>query len=157
MNEQALLTELQRVGSRYRRLRIASVLAIAWLFTVVCLIVIYKSPAPGLLALLALAIVVLAFLVRATRVTRDPLWIAHQIERKFPDLDARLLAALEQRPDAKTNQLGYLQETVIIEALQHARDRRWESVVPPSRLRLAVLGQWAALACLLIVATVVTV
>src|SRR3712207_6847854 len=39
--------------------------------------------------------------------------------------------------------LGYLQQTVIEEALGHARARNWEALVTAGSLRVARFAQWA--------------
>src|SRR5204862_4165107 len=88
-------------------------------------------------------IVVLPFLLSVLRVVRDPLWVARRIERRYPDLDARLLAALEQHPGEKQASLGFLQETVVLEALEHASRHRWQGLVSVTSLKAAQWAQWA--------------
>jgi len=51
--------------------------------------------------------------------------IARQIEQENPKLHALLLTAVEQRPDAVTGGLNYLQQRVVREALEHNRRRPW--------------------------------
>ena len=74
-------------------------------------------PGAALLALVGLPAILYPLLSAALRKTRDPLWVARRIEARHPDLDARLLAALEQRRDDGQASLGFLQETVVLEAL----------------------------------------
>ncbi len=80
------------------------------------------------------------------RRARDPHWLAQKIELAHPQLQARLLAAVEQRPEGPSGEYGYLQETVIREALEDARRHGWEETVPTRRLRTAMLAEFAALA-----------
>ena len=75
---------------------------------------------------------------------RNPLWIARQIEMKFPDLDTRLLASLEQLPEDGGG-LGFLQQMVIDQTLVHATRNGWEQVVPNGKLRLAGFAHLAML------------
>ncbi|MGB8854942.1 MAG: hypothetical protein WCC69_15420, partial [Pirellulales bacterium] len=70
---------------------------------------------------------------------------ATAIERRFPGLDARLLTALEQRPEAGTGRFNRLQELVIREALDHDRHEDWRDVVSPVRRWAAVLACAAAI------------
>jgi hypothetical protein len=149
-----LHTELDRVAKRYRRLLLWVGFAVCWLTLAIAgflaLTWARKSghAIPGVLmvALLALPLVFLPMLLRWLRRVKSPAWIAHRIEGRFPDLDARLLAALEQKPDQSTGQFGFLQHDVIDQVVQHARTRGWEQVVSRRKLRVAKWGQWAALA-----------
>ena len=159
MSERTLHQELDRVGKRYSRLLLWSALAVCWLAlaTAGALALTWARGAgravPGILliALFALPIVFLPILYRWLRRVRNPSWIAHRIERKFPDLDARLLAALEQKPEESTGFLGFLQLDVIGQVVEHARRRGWEQVVSRRTLRAAKWGQWGALALFAIV------
>ncbi len=96
-----------------------------------------------LAAWILIPLAMLPALVAALRRAADPLWLAHQIERQFPELDARLLCALEQKPDASA-QLGYLQQTVIDQTVTHAKNN-WQAIVPSSRLRLSAVVHFATL------------
>src|SRR5688572_11940816 len=158
-SERTLREELDRVGKRYRRLLLWSALAVCWLAlaTAGALALTWARGSgravPGvlLIVLFALPIVFLPILYRWLRRVRNASWIAHRIERKFPDLDARLLAALEQKPEESTGRLNFLQLDVIGQAVEHARKRGWEQVVSRRTLRAAKWGQWAALALFAIV------
>ena len=72
--------------------------------------------------------------------------IARHVERTFPELNSRLLAALEQSPDVQSGRWNVLQRQVIAEAVHHSRINDWTDAVPAKRLRNAFLGQTAALA-----------
>lgn len=151
MNEQRLRQHLDRVGLRYRRLLTRWWLAVAWLTLAITGVALlargrgYGNGIPGTASFLLLAIPValLPALLAALRRVRDPLWLARRLERRFPDLDARLLAALEQRADGAGRPLGFLQQAVVDEAVEHARRSPWEQLVPNRRLRLAGAAQWA--------------
>ena len=75
--------------------------------------------------------------------------IARHVERTFPELNSRLLAALEQCPDVHSGRWNVLQRQVIAEALHHSRINDWTDAVPARRMRNAFLGQTAALAAFL--------
>ncbi|MGB7160924.1 MAG: hypothetical protein WBD40_22875 [Tepidisphaeraceae bacterium] len=153
-DERTLHQELASVGRRYRRLLLWTGLALCWVVLALTGAAAlswargagYAIPGVLLVVLIVLPAVLLPILFGWLRRVRNPAWIAHRIERRFPDLDARLLAAVEQRPDESTGQLGFLQQDVIAQAIQHARQQRWERVVSAGQLRAAKWGQWAAFA-----------
>src|SRR5688572_10195 len=133
MIQYRLRYKLDQVAARYQRLRWWRSLAIAWL--VAALI--------GLAAwALALSVggnfrvpVAVTFLVAAVAsaislwwiaAATPPLeWVARQVESAFPELRTCLLAAVEQRPDLPDGRYGYLQSSVIREALTHADRNPW--------------------------------
>jgi len=71
--------------------------------------------------------------------------VARNIERQHPDMQALLLAAIEQKPEKFGGQLGYLQERVIGEALRHATKHDWLRSVSSKKLLLTEFGGIAAL------------
>ncbi|HWI57465.1 MAG TPA: hypothetical protein VNZ22_09575, partial [Bacillota bacterium] len=98
-------------------------------------------PLSGLIGLALAAWV----LLRARR--RAPDWraIALQLEAAHPELQGRLLTAVQQ--DARTSgQLDYLQQRVIEEALGQGRRNDWGSLFPRRRVALAQVMQLGALA-----------
>ncbi|HEX8324698.1 MAG TPA: hypothetical protein VF595_12395 [Tepidisphaeraceae bacterium] len=159
MNDQALRHELDRVGQRYRSLWQSTGLAIAWtvlaIIGVAALVVAHRQgyglPLWAPLTLAAVATVFAALLPLLLKQTRNPHWVARRLERQFPDLNARLLTALEQKPHPETRRLGYLQDTIVGEVVQHARTQRWHHVTTPWALGLARWGQRLALVALVVV------
>jgi len=77
--------------------------------------------------------------------------IARTIEKQNPDLKATLLTAIEQEPEDPLEQLGYLQERVIGEAMAHARNHNWTQSISKKTLMLAGFSQIAALLFLMFV------
>src|SRR2546423_8926323 len=153
-NDLALKRELDKVAVRYRRLLWRTTLAATWLVLAVAGLAAlagargagYAVPGVVLLLLVASALLVVPVLLSALRAASDPLWVARRIEKRFPDLDARLLAALEQQPSAPGAGLGFLQQTVIAETIEHARRYGWEArLVPSGKLAVARFAQWAVL------------
>jgi hypothetical protein len=159
MNDDTRLRqELDRVSLRYRRVIRLAALATLWLaLALVALALLalgrgwsYAVPIASAVGLALLALVIAPMLIAASRAVRNPLWIARRVEQRFPDLDARLLAALEQHPDNATHQLGFLQQIVIDESVAHAQRNGWGQLVSRRRMKLAGVGQWAALVALLV-------
>ncbi|MEX2187193.1 MAG: DUF4175 family protein, partial [Pirellulales bacterium] len=59
------------------------------------------------------------------------------VELAFPDLDATLLTAIEQRPAGGDGRYGFLQEGVLRQAFFHSYKNQWTELVPTRRLVLA--------------------
>ena len=159
-NEHRLRQELERVSLRYRRLLRGFGLALCWLALAAAGAALlaaargagYAVPVAVLVVLAAAPFVVVPVLLSALRAARNPVWLARRIEQRYPDLDARLLAALEQRPDGAGGQLGFLQQTVVAEALDHAKVHPWGRLVSDRRLRAARWANGLTLALLAAVA-----
>ena len=151
MNQHRLLFELDRVASRFRLLRFWQGLALAWLIAAIGGLAIWGlkfgtgsqfGPATPLLCLLALALAAVG-IWRATVSARDYAWVARRIEAAFPELHTCLLAAVEQRPDLPGGRFGYLQSSVIHQALMHADRHEWRQVVPMRRIAAAAAANLA--------------
>ena len=78
------------------------------------------------------------------RTETDYVEVARHIEQTNPNLQSLLLAAIEQSPDFASGQLGYMQQRVVSEAVEHAKRHGWVSSVSPRALATAAAGQWAA-------------
>jgi hypothetical protein len=148
-----LNAELLRTGGRIRRLRLQQTLTTLWLRGAVLAMCVWviglMAHWPGLLSGLIVAGLVLlaagcAYLA-SRHFERNPVWVARKIENAFPELESRLLTALEQRRDAETGEFGYLQLQVIQEAYAHCRAHAWPAIVAPRQLWLAAGTQTAAL------------
>ncbi len=159
MNNVILLQQLHKVGGRYRQLWRSIGLLICWSILAIIGIasfIIARAQNQTVSSWLILALIVLAvlaipvvslFLIRS----KSPIWVAHLLEKRFPDLNSRLLAAMEQKPDPKSQELGYLQQIVVGEAIEHGRIKRWESVVSSSAFHAANWGKRLAMVALTIV------
>src|SRR5437867_4230166 len=143
---------------RQRRFLLWSELAACWFVMAIlaCLLLILEresgwalSYAPGLLlagGLLA------ALIIGVRRARRLPDWreLAHQIERRRPQLEGRLLTAVQQSAESGA-ELNYLQQRLIEEALQDARQNGWTDTIPTSRVALARTAHWVAVGlCVLV-------
>ncbi len=71
------------------------------------------------------------------------------LESKFPELESRLLTAVEQQPDLWTGKYNLLQQRLLGEVSAHAKKEDWASVVPPRTLTLAWLRESAAVLAML--------
>jgi hypothetical protein len=77
---------------------------------------------------------------------RDLGSVAQRIERRFPDIDQKLLTAIEP---IKPNESEFLRSKLIEETLLHAQAQHWEKVVPKWKLGTLWSLQW-----LLLIATI---
>jgi hypothetical protein len=146
-----LWKELDKVAFRVWRLRFWSALAAAWFLAALVGMIFWMTglPAGGnarvvaslLCGVAALLAGVCVWLARASK--PNYVAIARRIETAFPDLGSCLLAALEQQPSLETGRFGYLQESVIDQALVHADHHPWRDIVSSRRLALAICGQFA--------------
>jgi hypothetical protein len=157
MNQERLWLELERVASRYRRLRYWSALAAAWLIAAMVAFLAWglgrsAAGSPHLsapfLCLVAVSLAGLAVWMAALLAPRRP-WVARRVAATFPELRNCLLAAVEQRPALPDGRFGFLQSSVIDEAVDHARQHAWQEVVPQRRIRAAAVTQFAAFALFL--------
>ncbi len=67
-------------------------------------------------------------------------WLARRIEAAFPNLQERLLTAVEQRPASGRFGLGFLQTAVVQEAIEHAHRNKWARIVSPRSVVVARLS-----------------
>ncbi len=150
---------LDRVARRFRLVRLFGILALCWIAWaavgwIVLSVLSYlgRAPAPdqwlvGLLVIAAASGAVAA--IWAMRSARDPRWTARRIEAKYPELDASLLAAVEQTTASPSQRLGFLQTAVIRQALEHRRGHDWNQTVSTRKLQSTQLAHAFALVLLL--------
>ena len=155
MSQRELTYQLQQVARRLRKLRLWTHLTCTWLVLFVLLLgFLFWRPADqsrDTVLTLAISVAVFATVItwwRATRFAQDPRWVAQRIEAFYPNLDARLLAAIQQQPPAGTQRFGFLQETVFRQALLHHRDYDWQRLVSGDRLFFMRLAGLVVLALL---------
>ncbi len=161
MIQDRLWIEVEKVAGRYQRLRFWRALAVGWVIAaaiILLLIALRVVPAhdfsvglPVLGGVAAVLMVVCAWAVHASQPAHD--WVAHQIENEFPELGSCLLAAIEQRPVLPDGRFGFLQESVIRQALVHAACHAWPQVVPTRRIAWAILAQCVTLALFVLTLT----
>ncbi len=73
---------------------------------------------------------------------RDLNALAERVERQYPDLDQKLLTAIQP---AKPNESEFLRSKLIEEALSHAKRTEWDKAVSGSRLSVLWCLQWCLL------------
>ena len=150
MTDPRIQLSLQSVAARIWRLECLRQTAIAWgLLSAAGAILWYWQnsgswASPWTLAGLAAASLLGPWLLIRSRRHQwlDLRSIASQIEREYPALDSRLLAAMDQHPQLPENRLHYLQETLIRQALKHGGRRGWDQMASLRR------QLWTLTACL---------
>ncbi len=149
MLEQQLRDQMSLVGRRLERLWLWRRLTGCWIGFAALALVWWGLGRPfgfafgGIIGAAWLTATILWVRSKSSSIARAD--IARHVERVFPELNSRLLAALEQCPDVQTGRWNVLQRQVIAEALHHSRINDWTDAVPAKRMRNAFLGQTAAL------------
>ena len=158
MIEKALRKQLRPIVNRRRRLYLAWRLSVCWFISALIGIGLisanwllgWNSPVANwvlcILTLLATVIVLFKF----SHMHPDYRAVARNIEQQNPDMQALLLAAIEQQPQGLGGQFGYLQERVIGDALRHAGKHDWLHSISSKSLFLAHFGGIAALSFIII-------
>ena len=157
MAHRQVVGELKRVARRYRRLYAWNAVAVCCLGAAIAGfgLMILLAPTtrstlfwPVSVLLIGCLLAICAGTWLAARPTRDLRWVARRIEAKHLELESLLLAAMEQEPHLQDGRFGFLQYTVINDALNHAAANDWREVVPLGKLRIAQLSGAAAAAIL---------
>jgi hypothetical protein len=153
---------LEGVARRFRHVRLWSALALCWLAWAIVGTVMWAIesgsgeklvPDGWLFVLLGLVSVTgVSCAIASLRSVKDVRWVARRIERKHPELNTGLLAAVEEAALTPSGPLGFLQFTVIRHALEHRRAHDWDETVPTWKLRGTQLVHAAALGFLVAVA-----
>jgi hypothetical protein len=81
----------------------------------------------------------------ASSAARDPRVVARRVEAEYPELRTCLLAAVEQKPELPGGRFGYLQASVIRQALSHAQRHPWAEIVSQKSIVLAALANCLAM------------
>ena len=153
MIEEALRKRLRPIVNRRRRLRLAYFLSACWIVAALVGIGLisanrylgWKSPAVNWALCISTVLATLYALYRSRRMQPDYKAVAQHIERQNPDMQALLLAAIEQEPEQPDGHFGYLQDRVIGEAVRHATKHDWLKSISRKRLLSAELGGAIAL------------
>ena len=156
MTESLLKAQLEPVARRQRTWRRTRALAICWGSFALLALLLFAARATIGSSLSLLVPILMGGSVLATLIvwTRWSDWqpdyrtIARQIEERHPELHALLLTAIEQKPDAATGQLNFLQQRVVDEALAESRRHQWIDTISGGQLFAMRLGQIAALVLL---------
>lgn len=160
MNPRDIHNRVQQVADRMRLVRRRTALARAGLIAAAIGLIAYLfgNRIPGLAAPLQVVFVLssVVLLIRAATSARkqpaDQASAVRQIESRFPELDARLLTAIEQQPDVWTGRFNFFQSRLFAELADHARHHDWTGVISPTALARGWRRQSAALLALGVVA-----
>jgi len=158
MIEKALRKQLRPIVNRRRRLYLMWRLSAYWFVSgiigVALVIADWLWGWNSLIANWALCISTLLATVLAlykfSQMHPDYRAVARNIEQQHPDMQALLLAAIEQEPQGLGGQFGYLQERVIGDALRHADKHDWLRSISSRKLFLTQLGGIATLSFIVI-------
>ncbi|MBW7989736.1 MAG: hypothetical protein FVQ84_06950 [Planctomycetes bacterium] len=158
MIEKALRKQLRPIVNRRRRLylmwRLSAYWFIAGIIGVSLVIADWLWGWNSLIANWVLCISTLLATVLAlykySQIHLDYRAVARNVEQQHPDMQALLLAAIEQQPQGLGGQLGYLQERVIGDALRHADKYDWLRSISSKKLYLTQFGGIAALSFIII-------
>ncbi len=160
-----LTQHLDPVVRRIRRRHIAVSLAAAWtIAAVICIALLVSHRMENMTAttLITTCSLVIAtssiigayFAWSHRRKMRTYYAVAQQIENEYPDLDSKLLTAIEQTP-SENQSFDFLQQEVIRSAVYHDYQHGWEKIVPRWQTIAAPMATCASL--LLVIATFVSV
>ncbi len=157
MIEKALRKRLRPIVKRRRRLYLAWKLSVYWLVSGLIGVGLigadwlwgWSSPIANWALCISTVLATVLALYKFSHMHPDYRAVARNIEQQHPDMQALLLAAIEQEPEGLGGQLGYLQERVIGEALRHATKHDWLRSVSSKSLLLAHFGGIAALSIII--------
>jgi hypothetical protein len=146
--EESLRRQLQPTVDRRRHLLLAWRLTLVWFVTALAGLAVaglqsllgWRSDVPAWLVVGAAVMATLVAIRKARKAEPDYRQIARTIESTHPELQALLLAAVEQRPQGPERGLGYLQRQVLKEAMAHAAGHDWMESISSRRLMWADLG-----------------
>ena len=158
MIEKALRKQLRPIVNRRRRLYLMWRLSAYWFVSGIIGVALVSADWlwgwNSLIANWALCISTLLATVVAlykySQMHLDYRAVARNIEQQHPDMQALLLAAIEQEPQGLGGQLGYLQERVIGDALRHANKYDWVRSISSKKFFLTQLGGIAALSFIIL-------
>ena len=129
---QRLLPVVQRVRLRRVFLTIAIVLMFGAIFGLGVMELVRNGqvvnglPIWGSFLAVFVVLAIAGGIIAATTV--DTKLVVEHLEKRYPELDAALLTALEQEPDPK--KMSFLQREVIRTAIYHSYQNRWSTTIP---------------------------
>ena len=153
MIDRVLKSHLEPLARASQRWQLWRNLALCWLAAAAAgLAALWVEHAAGWYSPLLFFVLGIAAVAGAVMVVRrfgtpplDYQALARQIERENPKLHALLVTAVEQQPLSESGELNYLQQRVVLEALDQYRRSAWGRSIA-RRHSAAVGAQWAALA-----------
>src|SRR5258706_7534663 len=130
---------LERISARQRRLSLWLKLGACWTAAAFLgLAIFFLEQGSGWVSSLSMPIIAasgllaaLVVLARHRKAASDWRELAGQIEARHPELEGRLLTAVQQPFDE--SRLNYLQQRLIEETLAHGQQADWAGLIPRSR------------------------
>lgn len=152
MADSRLLRRLDQVAGRMRWMRGLWTATIGWLILSLLIVLLRQTPSWAWCAVLfGVPTVLLVALVVSSRRLQDRHDAAILIERTYPQLDSRLLTAIEQHPRSSNWDFSFLQSELFSELFAQLRDQDWQQAVASSRVRMAhVMHLGSILLCLVL-------
>ncbi len=159
MIEEALRRQMQPAVDRRMHVHLAWRMAVCWLIAGLIGIVLamvgwlwgWRSPWATLGLFIGAFLATIWLVLRSRRLQPDYRALARTIEQQHPELQALLLAAVEQKPEGPEGQWGYMQRRVIGEAIEHAAGHEWQESISVTQLFVANFARFAAIVFLVIV------
>ncbi len=147
-----LKAQLDEVAACRSRLQFWCKLAVGWAAAAaVGLALLEIERASGLASSLSLPVIaalgigtIAVLIIRHHSRQPDAASLIIELERRFPQLDGRLLTAAQQSR-TEGAELGFLQERLLKETLEHSRRYDWAGLIPESRVAFGRMAHWAAL------------
>jgi hypothetical protein len=156
---QRLYELLSDVGRRYRMLLGGFSFATIWLALAAIGAAFLHVEASWILVLAVIAVGGTALVISSVvwwlvaRTTRNEKWIAQRIEARHPELSNVLVTAIEQQPNLPDDRYGFLQEQVLLNALDSEEKWQWHNDIPRRRVLAAQITSLASLGLLVFVIT----
>lgn len=159
MIEEALRRQMQPAVDRRMHVHLAWRMAACWLIAGLIGIVLamvgwlwgWRSPWATLGLFIGAFLATIWLVLRSRRLQPDYRALARTIEQQHPELQALLLAAVEQKPEGPEGQWGYMQRRVIGEAIEHAAGHEWQESISVTQLFVANFARFAAIVFLVVV------
>ncbi len=153
-----LFEELSVVARRLRFSTQMTVLSVLWLLFFFVAWGLSKgtplfglTPAIGSLVFLGICLLISAiFIVVSRNWFSDPKWVASRIESQYPELESRLLTSIDQVNEVKEQHIGFLQQLLLTQTINHSVRNPWEMVVSSSKFVFSQLAAISAFTLLLL-------
>ncbi|MEZ6144262.1 MAG: DUF4175 family protein [Planctomycetaceae bacterium] len=144
MAEYRLARRVSEVADRLDRFQSLNSRSVLWLLgatlALLLLVANHWSLIPQIPVFVTAGIALLLVLA-GWRVSRRPERSLHDaaiaIEQRWPELDSRLVTAIDQRPEQGAGGFSFLQHEVITETLLHSHRNDWMTVISPARMARA--------------------
>ncbi|WP_437185214.1 hypothetical protein SH668x_002312 [Planctomicrobium sp. SH668] len=140
MSDPRLFRRLDQVAFRLRSVRGLWMATIGWALLAIALFVcrLLGQYTMGWIAVLfGVPLVLIAAVIKASRRQRDFLDAAILIEKNYPELDSRLITAIQQRPEQEQWNLTFLQTELLSQVFGQLRQQNWHQAVGSREFWLA--------------------